>query len=864
MRPLSLLLPLLAARSSAFPVVWHVGSGWDSVNGSVPAPGWPAALAHGWQCTHPGAFFPSLNVTAAFGVENCTRIQCGPGCTNPPCADWTMGLFPRLRDGAPLNGGVPQAANLSAHLANLRATVPRWIPDPDWDGLAVFDFEDWTNVWELMIAPSAGGGWHSVAYQNYSIELERRAHPGRSEAQLRAAAKLSFESAATDFLVQTLRLCRALRPRAKWGLYGYPQEAIYDVGNSSSPMTAFAERQLPIFRESSALFPSIYLPSGSHGKVFPWMTAEYYRRWVKGIVQQTVLLSKAVGRPPVFPFAWSKYHNGSTLLTAEDAVTEFVVPKEAGADGLVWWGGNEAGRPEDTAKFWQHTATVTGPLVKKLTELLPASPLVAPPQPAAALPVHDITGFGAVGDGQLGSTSKNTAAFAAAFAAARKESGGATVLVPKGEYYSGPITFTGHGQTLQLAAGARIIAAWEAYGSMERATFNITWPLGPKQPEGPESSWNDQYQPFIYAHNLTAVALVGPGTVDGGGEAWWNLKDKTSKNGKFPKKMAQRPFVARFDGCHGVTVRDLSMVQSPFWNLVPTWCTRVDISNVSIRSVAGASGTHPYNTDGIEPMASTDVHIRHVFIQNGDDSITIKSGCRNVLVEDCVFQDGHGCNVGSVQGDAIDNVTYRNIALNNTLLGGGRIKARHWVDEWVVVSNVLFENISCVPGVERCADNSIAEIDMAYGGGPFGKAGVTVVNATWRNINVTGGKAGAFVCLRGRPCSGIVLDNVRTAPDRGPFTCQHATGRAEQTVPSATCLGAAPPTPPPAPAPPSANCTAAEEEWCPRLRGKGAKCSSCVKAHGSTLKAAGCFISGGENAFRHGFCGKEEASTGAE
>ena len=122
-----------------------------------------------------------------------------------------MGLFPRLRDGAPHNGGVPQAANLSAHLANLRATVPRWIPDPEWDGLAVFDFEEWTNVWELMIAPTAGGGWHSVAYQNYSVELERRAHPGWSEAQLRAAAKLSFESAATDFLVQTLRLCRARR-----------------------------------------------------------------------------------------------------------------------------------------------------------------------------------------------------------------------------------------------------------------------------------------------------------------------------------------------------------------------------------------------------------------------------------------------------------------------------------------------------------------------------------------------------------------------------------------------------------------------------------------------------------------------------
>ena len=76
-------------------------------------------------------------------------------------------------------------------------------------------------------------------------------------------------------------------------MYGYPAEAIYDVGNSSSHMTSYAERQMPIFQESSALYPSIYLPSGA--QVYPWMDTVYYRQWVTSIVQQTVLLSKAVG-----------------------------------------------------------------------------------------------------------------------------------------------------------------------------------------------------------------------------------------------------------------------------------------------------------------------------------------------------------------------------------------------------------------------------------------------------------------------------------------------------------------------------------------------------------------------------------------
>ena len=60
------------------------------------------------------------------------------------------------------------------------------------------------------------------------------------------------------------------------------------------------------------------------------------------------------------------YPVGTTLLSAADAVVEFTLPKEAGADGLIWWGGNEGISPDKTAAFWAHTAHVTGPLVRKL------------------------------------------------------------------------------------------------------------------------------------------------------------------------------------------------------------------------------------------------------------------------------------------------------------------------------------------------------------------------------------------------------------------------------------------------------------------------------------------------------------------
>ena len=93
--------------------------------------------------------------------------------------------------------------------------------------------------------------------------MQRKAHPEWSEPQLTAAAKASYEAASTEWLVQTLRTCRSIRPKARWGFYGYPIEVLYDVGNSSSAMVAYAERQLPVFRESGGLYPSLYLPSST-------------------------------------------------------------------------------------------------------------------------------------------------------------------------------------------------------------------------------------------------------------------------------------------------------------------------------------------------------------------------------------------------------------------------------------------------------------------------------------------------------------------------------------------------------------------------------------------------------------------------
>ena len=39
-----------------------------------------------------------------------------------------------------INGGIPQLANMSAHLAQLRLDIESDFPDPMWDGIAVIDY----------------------------------------------------------------------------------------------------------------------------------------------------------------------------------------------------------------------------------------------------------------------------------------------------------------------------------------------------------------------------------------------------------------------------------------------------------------------------------------------------------------------------------------------------------------------------------------------------------------------------------------------------------------------------------------------------------------------------------------------------
>ncbi len=51
----------------------------------------------------------------------------------------------------------------------------------------------------------------------------RAAHPTYNDSQVTAEAKAEFEAATMAFFVETINLCRQMRPKAYWGYYGIPE-----------------------------------------------------------------------------------------------------------------------------------------------------------------------------------------------------------------------------------------------------------------------------------------------------------------------------------------------------------------------------------------------------------------------------------------------------------------------------------------------------------------------------------------------------------------------------------------------------------------------------------------------------------------
>ena len=242
--------------------------------------------------------------------------------------------------------------------------------------------------------------------------------------------------------------------------------------------------------------------------------------------------------------------------------------------------------------------------------------------------------------------------------------GGGKVVVPAGNWQTG---------ALRLASGIELVVSKDAL--LQFVFDRSLYPLVKTSWEG-MMCWN--YSPCIYSYGADDVVVSGEGTIDGGGsnETWWPMCGKqvfgyvkgvtkeaqVSGSRRRLQQLAEddvpwderrfglgqglRPQLINFVKGNRVRVSGVTLLHSPFWVIHPLLCKNVTVDGVKIWN-EGPNG------DGCDPEACENVLIQNTHFHTGDDCIAIKSGrnndgrmwnkpSRNIIIRNCVMEDGHG------------------------------------------------------------------------------------------------------------------------------------------------------------------------------------------------------------------------------
>ncbi|KAL1115807.1 hypothetical protein AAG570_006097, partial [Ranatra chinensis] len=241
------------------------------------------------------------------------------------------GEFPALLSGpqtsgkVPRNGGVPQEGNLNRHLEIFANQLEKLVPDPNFNGLGVIDFEHWRPVWRQ--------NWGSLnVYREHSRAVEKRKHPFWFHYMHEKEAIYRYELKAKAFMLETLRTAKALRPSAKWGYYGYPFCFNFTPNNNrascSTDVLTDNDGMDWLYSETSGFYPSLYLRERG-------LTHTSRERFMAGRLTEAMRVARG---SPVYPYIWYKYHDSRQFLDPDDMLSSIRVAREKGAAGVVVWG----------------------------------------------------------------------------------------------------------------------------------------------------------------------------------------------------------------------------------------------------------------------------------------------------------------------------------------------------------------------------------------------------------------------------------------------------------------------------------------------------------------------------------------------
>lgn len=324
-----------------------------------------------------------------------------------------------------------------------------------------------------------------------------------------------------------------------------------------------------------------------------------------------------------------------------------------------------------------------------------------------------------------------TAAIARAILAASRAPGGGTVVLDGGVWLTGPIHLRSN---VELHVAGDTIVRFSTDPS-------LYFPPVLTRIEGTEVMG---ISPLIYALGAENIAITGTGVIDGqaGPDHWWKWAHRTTAGTESSvaklRRLAEEgvPVSRRIFGpdatirpqfiqpyrCRNVLIEGVTILRSPMWEVHPVECINVTVREIKISS-------HGPNNDGCDPESCRDVLIEDCVFDTGDDCIAIKSGrnadgrrlavpAENIVVAGCTMVDGHGgVTLGSEISGGVRNVFVERCRMDspnldtalrfkNNAARGGRLENIHVRD--VTVGQVAHAAITIDYNYEEGARGAYA------------------------------------------------------------------------------------------------------------------------------------------------------------
>lgn len=398
----------------------------------------------------------------------------------------------------------------------------------------------------------------------------------------------------------------------------------------------------------------------------------------------------------------------------------------------------------------------------------PESPFGFEPLEMYEFPVREfpITKYGA----RQGNVKANTIALQKAMAACNK-AGGGSVVVPAGEWLTGPVHFLSN-CNLVLSEGAELV--FEDNPELYLPAVQVSW-------EGAECM---NWSPLIYAFECENIAITGPGKVRAKMDFWRTWFTRPEEHIQATRRLYamastgvdvkyrhmeendahMRPHFIHLNRCRNVRLDGFSIVESPFWTTHLFMCKDVYVRGLD-------SYAHGHNNDGIDIEMTQHILVENCRFNQGDDGIVIKAGrnqdawrlatpTRDVVVRNCEIVNAHGLLVvGSEISGGVSNVYMHDCRLSSNCFRLFYIKTNH--RRGGVLENIMMENCT---GAKMQWVFSI-ETDVLYQWRdivPTFEVKPTVIrNITARNIRADWAEVVYEVLGDSRePVRGVTLENI--------------------------------------------------------------------------------------------------------